>query len=77
MVNAAKFFGCELRGRDEDGNVVLYWDNQLIKFQILNVIEFTSARKRMSVIVRTPENKIFLLTKGADTIIYKLLDEDK
>lgn len=33
------------------------------KYEILNVIEFTSARKRMSVITRTPEGKIKLFCK--------------
>lgn len=33
------------------------------KYEILTVIEFTSARKRMSVIVRTPDNKIHLYCK--------------
>lgn len=32
-------------------------------YEILNVIEFTSARKRMSVITRTPENKVKLFCK--------------
>jgi len=35
----------------------------------MNVIEFTSARKRMSIIVRTPEKKILIMTKGADSHI--------
>ncbi|XP_032597042.1 probable phospholipid-transporting ATPase IA isoform X3 [Drosophila grimshawi] len=43
------------------------------RFQILNVLEFTSTRKRMSVIVRTPEGRIKLFTKGADTVIYERL----
>lgn len=33
------------------------------EYEILNVIEFTSARKRMSVITRTPEGKIKLFCK--------------
>lgn len=33
------------------------------EYEILNVIEFTSTRKRMSVIVRTPDNKIHLYCK--------------
>lgn len=33
------------------------------KYEILNVIEFTSARKRMSVITRTPKGKIKLFCK--------------
>jgi len=33
------------------------------KFEILNVLEFTSTRKRMSVIVRAPDGKIRLYCK--------------
>lgn len=33
------------------------------KYEILNVLEFTSTRKRMSVIARTPEGKIKLYCK--------------
>lgn len=33
------------------------------KYEILNVIEFTSARKRMSIISRTPTGKIILYCK--------------
>ncbi|XP_065288785.1 probable phospholipid-transporting ATPase IA isoform X6 [Dermacentor albipictus] len=43
------------------------------KYEILNVIEFTSTRKRMSVLVRTPQGKIKLFCKGADTVIYERL----
>lgn len=39
------------------------------KYELLNVIEFTSTRKRMTVIVRSPDNKIICMTKGADSII--------
>ena len=40
-------------------------------YDILNVIEFTSARKRMSVIVRSPSGQIKVLIKGADNVIYE------
>ncbi|XP_064481329.1 probable phospholipid-transporting ATPase IA isoform X3 [Ornithodoros turicata] len=43
------------------------------KYEILNVLEFTSSRKRMSVIVRTPNGTLKLLCKGADTVIYERL----
>lgn len=33
------------------------------KYEILNVLDFTSARKRMSVIVRTADDKIILYCK--------------
>ncbi|RUS32171.1 hypothetical protein BC938DRAFT_476104 [Jimgerdemannia flammicorona] len=40
-----------------------------IEFQILNVVEFSSKRKRMSIVVRLPDGRIVLLCKGADSII--------
>ena len=39
------------------------------KYELLNVIEFTSTRKRMSVIVKDQNNKVICMTKGADSII--------
>lgn len=42
-------------------------------YQILNVIEFSSVRKRMSIIVRLPDNRICIFCKGADTILRNLL----
>jgi len=41
------------------------------RYEILNVLEFTSTRKRMSVIVRNPSGQIKLYCKGADTVIYE------
>lgn len=35
-------------------------------YKLLHVLEFNSSRKRMSVIVRNEEEKIFLFCKGAD-----------
>ena len=46
-------------------------------YQLLNVIEFTSARKRMTVVVKTPENTIKVLCKGADSLIIPRLSESK
>lgn len=43
------------------------------EYEILNVCEFNSTRKRMSVIVRGPDKRIKLYTKGADTVIYERL----
>ncbi|EPQ67156.1 Aminophospholipid translocase, partial [Blumeria graminis f. sp. tritici 96224] len=38
-------------------------------YDILNVIEFSSKRKRMSIIVRFPDGSICLICKGADSVI--------
>ncbi|KRZ75270.1 putative phospholipid-transporting ATPase IA [Trichinella papuae] len=43
------------------------------RYEILNVLEFTSNRKRMGVVVRTPNKKIKLFIKGADSVIYERL----
>jgi len=48
------------------------WEEERI-YEILNVIEFTSTRKRMSVVVRTPSGEIKLLCKGADNVILERL----
>jgi magnesium-transporting ATPase (P-type) len=45
------------------------------KYELLNVIEFTSTRKRMSVIVKDQNNKIICMTKGADSIIIPRLSK--
>jgi phospholipid-transporting ATPase len=45
------------------------------QYEILNVLEFTSSRKRMSVVARGPDGNIKLYCKGADTVIYERLGE--
>lgn len=43
------------------------------EWEILNICEFNSSRKRMSTVVRGPDGRIKLYTKGADTVIYERL----
>ena len=43
------------------------------EYEILNVCEFNSTRKRMSTVVRGPDGKIKLYCKGADTVILERL----
>ncbi|KZF26576.1 phospholipid P-type ATPase transporter [Xylona heveae TC161] len=53
------------RGREDEPNLEVY--------EILDVIEFSSKRKRMSIIVRFPNHRICLFCKGADSIVMGLL----
>ncbi|KAF9971650.1 hypothetical protein BGZ73_005391 [Actinomortierella ambigua] len=46
-------------------------------YEILNVIEFSSKRKRMSVIYRMPNGQICLFCKGADSIILERVRDPK
>ncbi|KAI0123941.1 phospholipid-translocating P-type ATPase [Xylariales sp. AK1849] len=38
-------------------------------YEILDVIEFSSQRKRMSIVIRMPDGRICVLCKGADSVI--------
>lgn len=42
-------------------------------YQILDVIEFSSNRKRMSIVVRFPDNRVCVFCKGADSVIVQKL----
>ncbi|XP_052196379.1 probable phospholipid-transporting ATPase 8 [Diospyros lotus] len=44
-------------------------------YKLLHVLEFSSSRKRMSVIVRNMENQLLLLCKGADSVMFERLSE--
>ena len=46
-------------------------------YELLHVLEFTSTRKRMSVILRDFEGKIILYCKGADSIIFKRMQQNQ
>ncbi|XP_021747972.1 phospholipid-transporting ATPase 3-like [Chenopodium quinoa] len=46
-----------------------------VPYEILNVLEFNSTRKRQSVVCRYPDGRLILYCKGADTVIYERLGE--
>jgi len=74
LVSAAKYFGYEFTGRDENGDIIIQHEGEITRYPLLNVLEFNSTRKRMSVIVKLPDGKIALLCKGADNVIYERLN---
>lgn len=43
--------------------------SERMTFEILDVIEFSSARKRMSIVVRYPDGRVCIICKGADSAI--------
>lgn len=55
----------------KNGNILeLRFNTSAIQYEVLETLEFTSDRKRMSVVVRDCQNgKILLLSKGADEAI--------
>lgn len=73
LVNAARFFGVKFADRDEDNNVFIDFKGERQKWKLLNLIEFNSTRKRMTVVVKDPKGTIKVLCKGADSILFPLL----
>ncbi|KAJ2790361.1 drs2 neo1 protein, partial [Coemansia helicoidea] len=47
--------------------------DSLGNYEVLDVLEFSSARKRMSVILRCPDGRIVMMAKGADSAIWPRL----
>uniref|UniRef100_A0A8C7RWP2 Phospholipid-transporting ATPase n=1 Tax=Oncorhynchus mykiss TaxID=8022 RepID=A0A8C7RWP2_ONCMY len=77
LVRAASSLGFVFSGRTPD-SVIIHALGTEQRFELLNVLEFTSDRKRMSVIMRTPSGRIRLYCKGADSVIYeRLADSSK
>jgi phospholipid-translocating ATPase len=83
LVQAAADVGFEFRGRDRDVLILRTpFAREPLRFRLLNILEFNSSRKRMSVIVRQlgendepGNNPILLLCKGADNVIFERLAE--
>ena len=75
LVNGAKYLGYDFKRRDDEDNVIVEnsYTKEEMHFKLLNVIEFNSTRKRMTVIVQNPDGKIVVMCKGADSIVLPLL----
>jgi phospholipid-translocating ATPase len=72
LVATARDVGYTVLGNSTDG-IRLNIMGEDRTFKVLNTLEFNSTRKRMSAIIRMPDNKIILYCKGADSIIYSRL----
>lgn len=78
LVATARDMGYSFVGKTLKGLIIEIQGVQK-EFQILNILEFNSSRKRMSSIVKIPganpedEPKALLICKGADSVIYSRL----
>ncbi|WCJ21754.1 Phospholipid-transporting ATPase 3 [Euphorbia peplus] len=79
LVVAAKNFGFFFYRRTptliyvRESHVEKIGQMQDVSYEILNVLEFNSTRKRQSVVCRFPDGRLVLYCKGADTVIYERL----
>lgn len=74
LVAAARDVGIVFRERQRN-NVVLEVYGETRVYELLQTIGFTSARKRMSCFIKTPEGKVVLYCKGADNVIFQKLSK--
>uniref|UniRef100_A0A8C0FLF7 Phospholipid-transporting ATPase n=1 Tax=Bubo bubo TaxID=30461 RepID=A0A8C0FLF7_BUBBB len=72
LVTAARNFGFVFRARTPETITIVEMGETKI-YKLLAILDFNNVRKRMSVIVRSPEGDLTLYCKGADTILYELL----
>ncbi|CRG99765.1 P-type ATPase, putative [Plasmodium relictum] len=49
----------------------------VLSFEILDVFSFDNIRKRMSLIVKSEKNEIYMLVKGADTSVLKMASKNQ
>ena len=74
LVGFAKEQGVEYLEKDDNNVISLGIKNKKESFRLLYVMEFSSERKRMSVVVEKNE-EIFVLTKGADNVMERRMED--
>uniref|UniRef100_A0A672J8C2 Phospholipid-transporting ATPase n=1 Tax=Salarias fasciatus TaxID=181472 RepID=A0A672J8C2_SALFA len=72
LVTAARNFGFVFRSRTP-GTITTTEMGRTVTYSLLAILDFNNIRKRMSVIVRSPEGRIRLYCKGADTVLLERL----
>ncbi|KAH9484538.1 Putative phospholipid-transporting ATPase C24B11.12c [Psilocybe cubensis] len=77
LVQAAADMGFVFLGKDKEVlSLRTPRSAEVEKYELLEILEFTSARKRMSVVLRRLDvegSELLLLTKGADNVVFERL----
>ncbi|XP_067888832.1 probable phospholipid-transporting ATPase IM [Heterodontus francisci] len=73
LVTAARNFGFVFQSRTPE-TITLVEMGETKLYELLSILDFDNVRKRMSVIVRCPDKKLYLYCKGADTIVFERLN---
>ncbi|KAF6779665.1 hypothetical protein AHF37_00862 [Paragonimus kellicotti] len=72
LVKAARALGFVFTTRTPTG-VSIEVNGEELHYEVLQVLEFTSVRKRMGVVVREPSGRILVMVKGAVSLFHFLL----
>eukprot|EP00672_Neobodo_designis_P006483 CAMPEP_0174878644 /NCGR_PEP_ID=MMETSP1114-20130205/82861_1 /TAXON_ID=312471 /ORGANISM="Neobodo designis, Strain CCAP 1951/1" /LENGTH=2292 /DNA_ID=CAMNT_0016114033 /DNA_START=739 /DNA_END=7617 /DNA_ORIENTATION=- len=70
LVKAARHFGFHFVNRQMGSITIELGIGEPAEYQVLDIIEFNSDRKRMSLIVKCPDGTVKLMTKGADSTMF-------
>ena len=75
LVHAAQDLGYEVVDRQSDSITIRFCpdgpDSSPVQeiYEVLNVLEFSSDRRRMSIVIRMPDQRVCVFCKGADMVI--------
>ncbi|XP_018625437.1 phospholipid-transporting ATPase 1-like isoform X1 [Nicotiana tomentosiformis] len=75
LVAAASAYGYTLCERTS-GHIVTDVKGEKLRLDVLGLHEFDSVRKRMSVVIRFPNDSVKVLVKGADTSMFSILSKE-
>ncbi|CAD8165511.1 unnamed protein product [Paramecium octaurelia] len=76
LVSFAAEMGFKYIGKEDNVmKVYIKHTKEILKFQIQQVIEFNSTRKRMSIVLKDQNGRLTLFCKGADNIILSMLQD--
>ncbi|KAI9742662.1 MAG: hypothetical protein M1818_003803 [Claussenomyces sp. TS43310] len=78
LIRAAQAMGVSMRSRDHDSIILSLSTSKDASirtetYKVLNVIDFSNDRRRMSIIVRFPDGKTCIICKGADSVVMERL----
>ncbi|GAA0166956.1 primary active transporter [Lithospermum erythrorhizon] len=75
LVSAASAYDYTLFERTS-GHISVDVNGEKLRLEVLGLHEFDSVRKRMSVVIRFPNDAVKVLVKGADTSMLNILKDD-
>lgn len=77
LINAARYYKHIFLKREIGNKIILEINGKKSEYEVSHILEYTSERKRMSVIVHCPDGKIRLYAKGADSVIKERVSLNK
>ncbi|ETE61089.1 putative phospholipid-transporting ATPase IG, partial [Ophiophagus hannah] len=75
LLQGAQKYGFTFLGQENNFMTVENSKKQIERYELLNVLDFDCVRRRMSVLVKMPDGKIYLFCKGADSSIFPRVPE--